>query len=69
MGTGGGGGAGRRWYTLVPVSPLIKSSLKQPESENTQIHASSSHTHTLTRVRTHTHTYTDVLAAASDELI
>lgn len=47
-GEGGGyWGAGRRWYTLVPVSPLIKSSLKELERENTRTH--NTHTHTLTR--------------------
>lgn len=41
----GCGGVGGRWYTLVPISPLIKSSLKEPESE---------HTHILHNTRTHT---------------
>lgn len=51
-GGGEGGWVGGRWYTLVPVSPLIKSSLKDPESEHTHIYAQYAHTctnaHTLT---------------------
>lgn len=46
--TGGMGrwamGAGGRWYTLVPVSPLIKSSLKELGSE----HAHTQYLHKLT---------------------
>lgn len=46
--TEGGMGGGGRWYTLVPVSPLIKSSLNEPEGEHT-------HTHTQ-HARTQSHT-------------
>lgn len=41
---GGGVWGGGRWYTLVPVSPLIKSSLKEPESEHTHIYTIRTHT-------------------------
>ena len=34
----GGGGGGGRWYTLVPVSTLIKSSLNELEGEHTHTH-------------------------------
>lgn len=53
-GVGGGGG---RWYTLVPVSPLIKSSLNEPEGEHTHTHMNNTHTHSLT--------HTDILGLAS----
>lgn len=43
-----GGWGGGRWYTLVPVSPLIKSSLNEPEGEHTHTYTSRRHTHTHT---------------------
>lgn len=48
-GRGGGvGGGGGRWYTLVPVSPLIKSSLSEPEGEHTHTRTTRRRAHTLT---------------------
>lgn len=48
---------GGRWYTLVPVSPLIKSSPNEPEGEHTHIYRT--HTHSVS------HTHRDILGLAS----
>lgn len=46
---GGWGVGGGRWYTLVPVSPLIKSSLSEPEGAHTHLHIAQTHTQSHTR--------------------